>query len=223
MISERVIRAQAFRQFAPCRPEEDFRLAGALTAAVVAACLLVLAPAGAGSAAAATVTVDADRGADTIDIRASAVLVTDAATAWRVLTDYDRYADFIPDLHTSRVVSRHGTTVTVEQSGDAGLWLIKVPISVTFEIDEMAPTRLQSRAIAGGLRELTSCYVLTPVPSGLRMDYVGRVTPRFALFGQIEVAAVERNIARQFQALADEIERQAAEARARQVANAGKP
>jgi hypothetical protein len=36
------------------------------------------------------------------------------------------------------------------------------------------------------------------------------VTPGFALFGQIELAAVEKNIARQFQALADQIERQSA-------------
>jgi hypothetical protein len=127
-----------------------------------------------------------------------------------VLTDYSRYVDFIPDLRLSHVVARRGAIVTVEQSGDAALWLFKMPVNVTFEINEVAPTSLQSRAVAGSLRALTSCYTLTPVPSGIQMDYVGRVTPGFALFHQIELAAVEKNIARQFQALADQIERQSA-------------
>jgi ribosome-associated toxin RatA of RatAB toxin-antitoxin module len=185
-----------------------------------AALALVLALAATRSAPAATVSLDVERGADTIDVRASAVLKVDAATAWRVLTDYDRYVAFIPDLRFSRVVSRHGATVTVEQSGDAALWALKVPVQITFEIDETAPNRLRSRSVAGSLRALTSCYELTPVASGMRLDYVGHVTPRFELLGQIEQAAVERTVARQFQALADEIERQGAIARLRPVEGA---
>jgi hypothetical protein len=190
--------------------EPDLKLSDTLTACLGAAFALVLALASAQPARAATVSVNADRGVDTIDVRASAVLKADGATAWRVLTDYDRYVDFIPDLRRSHVIARRDSMVTVEQSGDAALWLIKVPVHVTFEINEMAPDRIRSRAVGGNLRALTSCYALTPVPSGIRMDYVGHVTPGFALFGQIELAAVEQNITRQFQALADEIERQGA-------------
>jgi hypothetical protein len=175
-----------------------------------ASCAIGLALAAAQAAPAATVTFSAERNVDTIDVRASAVLKADAATAWRVLTDYDRYVEFIPDLRVSLVVARRGAMVTVEQSGDAAIWLFKMPVHVTFVINEFAPTSLQSRAVAGSLHALTSWYALTPVPSGIRMDYVGHVTPGFALFGQIELAAVEKNIARQFQALADQIERQSA-------------
>jgi Polyketide cyclase / dehydrase and lipid transport len=185
-------------------------LTGATTTCLGTVLALVLALASAQSAPAATVTVNAERGVDTIDVRASAMLKADAATAWRVLTDYDRYVDFIPNLRLSQVVVRRGAMVTVDQSGDAVLWLLKVPVHVTFEIDEIAPDRLQSHAVAGNLRALTSYYALTPAPSGIRMDYVGRVTSGFALFGQIELAVVEKNIARQFQALADQIERQSA-------------
>lgn len=165
-------------------------------------------------AAAATVTVDAERSADTVDVRASAVLKNvDRATAWRVLTAYERYVDFIPDLRSSRVVARHGSVVVVEQSGDAALWLLRLPLSVTFEIRESPPDGLQSRAVAGSLRTLESCYALTPVAQGLRLDYLGRVRPGLVLLGDLGQTVVEHNIARQFQALADEIERQAAGAR----------
>ena len=168
--------------------------------------------------ASATITINAERDGDSIDIRASAVLNADAATAWQVLTDYGRYPDFVPDLRLSRVVARHGATVTVEQSGDAELWLFRMPLDITFEINEHPPYRLQSRAVAGSLRALSSSYVLTPAAEAVRLDYVGRAAPGYALFGRIEQAVIEHNVARQFQALANEIERQSAIARSRAIA-----
>ena len=169
-------------------------------------------------AAAASITINAERDGDAIDIRASAVLNSDAATAWRVLTDYNRYTEFIPDLRLSRVIARSGQTVTVEQSGDAAFWLFRWPLDITFQIREIPPGSLQSRAVAGSLRALISNYALTPATPGIRLDYVGRIQPGFALFGRIEQTAVERNAARQFQALADEIERQGAIARSHSLA-----
>ena len=162
---------------------------------------------------AATIGVVADRDGDAVDVHASAVLDADMPTAWHVLTDYDRYPAFIPDLRRNRVVGRRGSVVTVEQSGDALLWLLRLPVEVTFEIDESPPNRLESHAVAGSLRALTSQYELTPLAVGIRLDYFGRITPGFALLGPFEKAAVEHNIARQFQALADEVERQAATTR----------
>jgi ribosome-associated toxin RatA of RatAB toxin-antitoxin module len=181
---------------------------------------LVLVIAAGQPAPAATISFVAERDGDTIDIRASAVLNADAATAWHVLTDYNRYTEFIPDLRLSWVVARHGATVTVEQSGDAALWLFKMPLDITFEINEMPPNRLQSRAVAGTLRALISSYTLTPAGPEIRLDYAGRVAPGFELFGPIEQTAVEHNVARQFQALADEIERQSSAARSHSNASA---
>jgi hypothetical protein len=160
----------------------------------------------------ATVAFSAERNGEVIDIHAIALLDADGATAWRVLTDYGRYPEFIPDLRSSHVVARRAATVTVEQSGDAVLWLFRMPLEITFEIQEAAPDHLSSRAVAGTLRALTSSYELAPEAAGTRLDYVGHATPGFRLLGPVERAAVERNVARQFQALADEIERQFAAA-----------
>ena len=157
---------------------------------------------------AAVISIDAERDGAAIDIHASAVLNADATTAWRVLTDYARYPEFIPDLHMSRVVARHDNTVTVEQSGEALFWLFRIPLDITFEIEESPPSSVRSRATAGSVRALTSNYMLTPVSPGVRLNYVGRVTPGYALLWHLEQSVVERNVGRQFQALADEIERQ---------------
>jgi hypothetical protein len=169
------------------------------------------------AAAAATIAVESERDGKVVNIRATAVLNADVATAWRVLTDYDRYLEFIPDLRVSRVVARRGSTVTVEQSGDA-TWLFRFPLDITYEIHEVPPSHLQSRAVAGSLRSLVSSYTLTSVDLGTRLDYSGHVEPGFAFFGQFEQTAVERNVSCQFQALADEIERQSAHAPSHPVA-----
>jgi len=165
---------------------------------------------------AATIAVESRRDGEMVHIHARASLNSDMATAWRVLTDYERYVEFIPDLRTSRVIARTGSKVTVAQSGDA-VWLFRWPLDVTFEINENPPDRLQSRAVAGSLQSLVSSYELTSDGSGTRLDYNGDVEAGFALFGRIEQAAVERNVARQFKALADEIERQGTNAAPRPV------
>ena len=175
--------------------------------AIAFAMMLMLA--GSQPATTATVTFNAKLQGDAIDIHASAMPNADAA--WRVLTDYDRYAEFIPDLRVSRVVARDGAKITVEQSGDAALWLFKMPIHVTFEVNEMPPNSLQSRTVAGSVRVLASSYALAPVASGVRLDYAGQIVPGFELVGRIEQRVIERNAARQFQALADEIERRSAD------------
>jgi len=170
----------------------------------------ILAVAGAQLAVAATISVQTERDGDSVEVRASAMLKADPAMAWRVLTDYDRYPEFIPDLRVSRVLARHGGKVTVEQSGSASLWVFKIPLDVTFEIDELPPNTVRSHAIAGNLRALVSSYELTPGPLGVRLDYAGRIAPGFEAFAQIEQITVEQSIARQFQSLADEIERRSA-------------
>jgi hypothetical protein len=170
----------------------------------------VLALASAQPARAGPVSIETTRDGNAIDIHASAVLNADAGTAWRVLTDYDHYTDFVPGLRLSRVVARRGEVVTVQQSGAAAFWLFELPLDITFEIQEVPPHVLLSRAVAGSLRGLTSRYALTPVPHGTRLDYVGRVVPGFELPGRLEQAALEQSVGRQFQALTDEIERQGA-------------
>jgi hypothetical protein len=160
------------------------------------------------SAEAAVVSVEVERHADVLVIEASTHLKSDAKTAWRVLTDYDRYGEFIPGVSSSRVVDRRGTRVVVEQSEELALWLLHVPFDVTYAIQEFPPNRVQSRATASALPPLESSYVLTPVASGVRLDYVGRIGRGWLLSGRIGENAVRRDVVRQFTALADEIERE---------------
>jgi hypothetical protein len=183
---------------------------GAVFARNALAVALVILAGWARSATPATISVVAESLGEGTRIHAHALLRTDAGSAWRVLTDYDRYAEFIPGLRSSRVAARNGAIVIVEQSGEAGVWLFRLPLDIKFEVTESPPYGMRSRAVTGGRTVLESHYLLTPVSGGVHLDYFGDVAPGSDLPGLVEQYAVRRSIAPQFQALADEIERRSA-------------
>jgi ribosome-associated toxin RatA of RatAB toxin-antitoxin module len=163
----------------------------------------------AGSAVAAGITISVERRGDAIAIEASALLGVDTATAWRVLTDYGRYPEFIPGLTASRVVARKGPTVIVEQDGYAQVWLLRAPLAVTYEITEVPPGRVRSRAVSGSLRLLESDYRLTPLANGVQLDYTGLAATGTGLFGPFEQWVIEQNATLRFRALTEAMERAA--------------
>lgn len=154
------------------------------------------------------VVVQMDRQDDAVVIRATALLDADLDTAWRVLTDYEDYRRFEPDLRSSRVIARSGARVSVEQSGDVPVWRLRIPLDVTYDITELAPTRLLSRATGSCACTLESDYALEASPSGVRLHYAGRLIGSGGVTGWIERAAGERFLERHLRALTREIERQ---------------
>ena len=177
--------------------------------------LLTLAMAKATGAAtgAPPIDVHVERSGGAVVIVARASLQADVATAWSVLTDYARYRNFIPGVQASRVVARRGTSVVVEQSDEFAWWIWRVPVRVTFEIDESPPVRLHSHARAASWPSLDSTFVLEPSASRVQLDYVGRVGPGMPIVARLEQPAVERAAVRDFAALAAEIERRSAASR----------
>src|SRR5262245_2687614 len=142
---------------------------------------------------------------DAVIVQAQAELKASLPTAWRVLTDYEHYAEFIPDLKSSRVLARAGNTAIVEQKGEAGFFLYHFPLEVIFSVTETPDNTVSSRAISGTFREMVGSYVLTETGGGVRLVYTGRLIPSFSLPPLIGVAALRAAVERQFLALAREI------------------
>ena len=163
----------------------------------------------AGVAAAGDVSVHTTRDGEAMEVEAVADLAVGVARAWEVLTDYGRFAEFVPDLHESRVVSREGARVTVEQKGEARFLFFSYAIEVRLAVTEFPRQRIESRAVSGNFRELRSVYTLEPREGGIRLRYQGRLVPDFQLplFG----GWVMRNsVEDMFRAMVEEIEKPAA-------------
>lgn len=174
----------------------------------VAAVAIVLATADA--ACEDRVSVEAHREGEAVIVEARAALHVDLAIAWEVLTGYDRYPQFIPDLTSSRVLSRSGSDVVVEQKGQLAFLVFRLPLEVTMNVSERPRTGISSRAIGGTFREMTGSYELAQAGEDLQLTYSGRMVPRFGLLSLMGTAAVKAAVEKQFGALVREMQIRAA-------------
>ena len=154
------------------------------------------------------------REGDYVSVWARTELPVDAKSAFAVLTDYERLADFIPDLKSSRVVSRDGPTVVVEQKGEYGVLFFRQAIDLRLVVTEEPPLRVSSRSTGGSLKDYAGSYELRVLSAGpaaprTRIDYRGRFIPAFDLPPVVGMMAVRESLRLHFGAMAREIVRRA--------------
>lgn len=92
-------------------------------------------------------------------------------TAWDVLTDYRRFADFLPTVTASRVLEADGNRKVVEQIDARKVLFAEVESRVCTENIEKAPNRIDFQLLEGDLKTLQGQWRVAPVttePSGDR-------------------------------------------------------
>ena len=166
-------------------------------------------------AAAGAIETRIERQGEYIAVNASVLMQVDARIAWEVLSDYDNLAKFIPDMKTSRVVSRDGNRVLVEQKGEFGFFFYRQPVDVMLEVVEEPRRRIDARRISGNIRALETHYELKASDPGVKLDYAGRFIPEFSVPPLFGMPMVRRIVERRFRAMVDEIVRRDALARSR--------
>lgn len=149
--------------------------------------------------------VEVIRHGDVFEVQASADIEADRLRAWEVLTDYDRLAQFIPGMTSSRVISRDGNTVIVEQNGEATLLFFRFPMQVRLAIEEYPQDRIESRAVAGNFKALQGTYFLETHGALLRLRYAGQFTPDFNVPPLIGTYLVRNILRKRFLAMVEEI------------------
>ena len=112
-------------------------------------------------------------------VHVSAPVEVDAATAWQVLTDYNRLAEFVPDMQSSRVVSAPGEPVLLEQRGEAGVLVFRIQIHVVLEIREFPRERIAFRAVGGNMKSMQGQWVLRRDGGALTLGYEAQIEPDF--------------------------------------------
>jgi len=169
--------------------------------------LLVLLVVWPGWCAAGGFFLDAQRRGEAIEIVAIADIRADPAHAWDVLTAYERYADFIPDVVASRVVQRNGSALIVDLAGATRVLWWREPLAVRLAVTETPPWRVRSRLISGTLQAMDGQYELAAAPGGVRLTYTGRIVPDSDQRSFLDRFVVRLNVSRQFGALVAEIAR----------------
>jgi len=177
--------------------------------------LLLLLPAG---SQATDISVHATRTGDSFEVDATAEIEASVADAWKVLTDYDRLSEFIPGMLESRVVSRDGSSVVVDQRGETSVLFFTYPIQVRLAIQEQPYERIESTAISGNFKDLRGVYVLQARAGRLSLRYEGKFTPDFGYPPWLGTLIVRSTVEKRFGAMVHEIEK----TRQREAVPAGK-
>jgi ribosome-associated toxin RatA of RatAB toxin-antitoxin module len=156
--------------------------------------------------------VEAQRDGDAVEVRVHALLDASAALTWQVISDYERLPEFVPGISRSVVVARSGNRVTLEQSGEARFAFLVFPIEVRLEVLESPLEWIVSRAVSGNVRRMSGRYEIHPegARGGVTLRYHGAIEPAFELPPIVGVAALRWTIEQQFEAMVNEILRQAA-------------
>ncbi len=164
-----------------------------------------------GAAAASELDVQTRRQDDRVEVRAQATVQAPWALVWATLTDYEHLPEFVPGMHSSRVLSRKGATAVIEQRGEASFLMLRLPIDVTVESTERPPY-LEVRRLRGNLRHLEGRYEVRTLANAalVQLSWVGSIAPETELPPLVGEALVRMSIRAQFAGMVEEIERREA-------------
>jgi Polyketide cyclase / dehydrase and lipid transport len=153
----------------------------------------------------ADVQVEVD--AATIRISAQIDTTVNRKTAWQVLSDYNHWAEFVPDLLESRVISRPGEPLFVEQRGRIP-WLPAFPLVIITQVKETPYKSLSFQRVAGNIRSLEGEWRIEG-RSHVRLIYHSTVEPGFPLPPQMSIEIFRNDAKNRLEAMAREMERRA--------------
>jgi ribosome-associated toxin RatA of RatAB toxin-antitoxin module len=143
-----------------------------------------------------------------ITVTASAEMQVDPRTVWNVITDYDHLAEFIPYMHSSRVLRRDADRLLIEQTGEFSFLFFRQPVDTKLAVVESPQRGVLAQAVGGNLRVMEGRYTVETLSSGtVRLSYSGRLAPDFAVPPVIGSMVVRNVLAHQFNAMVAEIMR----------------
>ena len=127
------------------------------------------------------------------------------AQAWQLLTDFERLAEFMPNVDSSRVVSRTDSSVLVREVVTSQLvrpWTFVF----TLEYIPLEPSELRFHQVAGQLKGYEGVWRLEPRGERTAISYQAQVGYR-RVPGFLAAYIVRRQLGRMMPALAAEMQR----------------
>src|SRR5262249_39510145 len=122
----------------------------------------------------------------------------------------DHLAQFIPNMSSSRTLSRNGSKALVEQTGTASVGVFRRHFRVIFAVEEEATESISISSIVGDFRRFDARYEIITLAAGhSRVVYDATIVPWVATAPLISDAVLRSMIGPQFDALIREISRRA--------------
>lgn len=139
-------------------------------------------------------------------IEAEIDTTADRATAWAVLTDYAHWPDFIPDLLVSRVLSRPGDPLQLEQRGRIPS-LPHLPLVMILQVEETPAQGIRFYRSAGNVQSFAGEWKIEGKTRKVRLVYRAVVVPGFPVPPQISQDIFRNDAKARLEAMAQEMTR----------------
>jgi ribosome-associated toxin RatA of RatAB toxin-antitoxin module len=124
--------------------------------------------------------VDQD-GQHMYEVDATGTVAAPLPKVWRILTGYERMAEFVPDMESSKVLSRNGGEVIIEQFGVARFLFMAKTIHLIVRAVEQPMSSIEISLISGDMKHYEARWELVPAPEtgGTKIIYHGKLMPNF--------------------------------------------
>jgi len=162
---------------------------------------------GAGVATAAD--TDVGRSGSSFEVRATVDADASVELCYAVLTDFDRLADFIPGMQSSRIVSRPGEPLLLRQVGRTKVAFSEYSFDVTLAVAVDPPHEITFRRVAGNLQRMEGGWRLAGDMTRCRIEYRADIEPGFWVPPLVGPLIMRSQVARQLEGLESEIARRA--------------
>jgi ribosome-associated toxin RatA of RatAB toxin-antitoxin module len=84
-------------------------------------------------------------------------------TTWDVLTDYDRFQDFLPGVVSSRILTSQGNTTVFEQVNQVRVLLFQQTNRIVITAVKQYPQKIEFQLKEGAIKSLQGNWALAPV------------------------------------------------------------
>jgi ribosome-associated toxin RatA of RatAB toxin-antitoxin module len=130
------------------------------------------------------------------EVNASGDVAAAPDAVWRILTDYDHMAEYVPDLRSARVLSRSGDEATIEQVGVARLLFFRRDIRLVVQAREQPISQIDVSLVDGDMRVYHCTWKLVPIPEtgGTRVIYSGEMAPKFYVPGMLGASMIRSDV-----------------------------
>ena len=152
--------------------------------------------------------VDQD-GQHMYEVDATGTVAAPLPKVWRILTGYDRMAEFVPDMESSKVLSRNSGEVIIEQFGVARFLFMSRTIHLIVRAVEQPMSSIDISLISGYMKHYESRWELVPVPEtgGTKIIYHGKMLPNFYVPSLLGAKMVRSDIERMMNAVLARLDR----------------
>lgn len=98
--------------------------------------------------------------------------------AWSVLTDYDNFANFLPNVASSKIVINEGDRKIFEQVNVVDLWLFTEEFTVQIEAQETKLQQVKFQQFKGDLKSLNGTWQIEQInPNQILVTHQVKVEP----------------------------------------------